>query len=142
MADLLASLETGITRTVGAASRLRSHITSIDEYMSMQRQADASNSHTHVPYPVSLLPPKIEQNPNIDPTLQNEIPTTVAAEIHSLSSATYNYANEMGVSAAGGTSANAHGHEPDGQSQFQLPQELLEQWPWNIDITQGFSNFQ
>jgi hypothetical protein len=40
MADLLASLEVGMTRTVGATQRLRSQVEWIDEYMATQRQQE------------------------------------------------------------------------------------------------------
>jgi len=40
MADLLASLEVGMTRTVGATQRLRSQVERIDEYMATQRQQE------------------------------------------------------------------------------------------------------
>jgi hypothetical protein len=29
----------------------------------------------------------------------------------------------------------------DMQLSFQLPQELLDDWPWPLDLTQGFGNF-
>ena len=32
--------------------------------------------------------------------------------------------------------------EMDTQFSFQLPQELLVDWPWSLDLTQGFENFQ
>ncbi len=37
----------------------------------------------------------------------------------------------------------AHGDMPemDTQFSFQLPQELLVDWPWPLDLTQGFGNF-
>ncbi len=31
--------------------------------------------------------------------------------------------------------------ELDPQFSFQLPQELLDDWPWPLDLTQGFVNF-
>jgi len=31
--------------------------------------------------------------------------------------------------------------EMDMQLSFQLPQELLVDWPWPLDLTQGFGNF-
>lgn len=172
MANLLASLEVGITRAVGAASRLRSHITSIDEYMSLQRQADLPQPHhlsnpnqnlnghpqphNHITYPgppsVPLLQPKLEQNPNIDPNLQSTVPTTSAPMYvmnGSVSIAPYDFGNSINGSSMG--VMNGHGMNGAGvggagglgaENQFQLPQELLEQWPWNADITHGFANFQ
>ncbi len=37
----------------------------------------------------------------------------------------------------------AHGDVPemDAQFSFQLPQELLVDWPWPLDLAQGFGNF-
>jgi hypothetical protein len=43
-----------------------------------------------------------------------------------------------------GTQMNfGHGDvsEIDLQFSFQLPQELLVNWPWSLDLTQGFGNF-
>ena len=31
--------------------------------------------------------------------------------------------------------------EMDPQFSFQLPQELLDDWPWPLDLTQWFGNF-
>lgn len=31
--------------------------------------------------------------------------------------------------------------EMDSQFSFQLPQELLVDWPWPLDLSQGFGNF-
>jgi hypothetical protein len=31
--------------------------------------------------------------------------------------------------------------ELDSQFSFQLPQELLVDWPWPLDLSQGFGNF-
>jgi len=159
MADLLDGLEVGISRNVGAASRIRAQMTSIDEFMAQQRQSDLSLPHITYPNllhppsitnsmnPTATLPPvtKTEQNPNIDPSLQNAIsaPGTNSAiydtgvngagTMEGPPPSLYGYAN-----AVNGIAGPVHASE---QGQFQLPQELLDQWPWNVDITQGFTNF-
>jgi hypothetical protein len=161
MADLLASLEIGITRTVGAASRLRSQITNIDTYMSTQRQQDSHNHHfsggstTTYPNPHSLTGQshhannaysvKTElPNPNIDPALQNSIPTSSTGSIPNGADAfqsPYDYTNAASNTSAGsvnGVSRMGGQQVTDDGFQFQLPPELLEGWPWNFDFTQGF----
>jgi hypothetical protein len=159
MADLLDGLEVGISRNVGAASRIRAQITSIDEFMAQQRQSDLSLPHVTYPTlhhppsipntlnPTTALPSitKLEQNPNIDPSLQNAISAPgTGSPIYGPGA---NGAGTMGgpppnlygyASAVNGIAGPVHASE---QGQFQLPQELLDQWPWNVDITQGFTNF-
>ena len=36
---------------------------------------------------------------------------------------------------------HGNGPEMDTQLSFQLPQELLVDWPWSLDLAQGFGNF-
>jgi hypothetical protein len=141
MADFLSSLETGITHTVGASSRLRNQIAIIDNYrhLSAQRQPDFASTpytpsvpapapHPHPPRPFRL---KQEPNPNIDPSLQNAgLPT--------------------GGSAAAGFIENVYGFVPQsvglngneigvvaGEERFQMrvPPEL-EGFPLGFDIGQ------
>ena len=45
MADLLSSLEVGMTRAVGAASRIRTQISVIEDYMKTHRQQDTVTSN-------------------------------------------------------------------------------------------------
>ncbi len=137
MADLLDNLESGITRTVGAASRLLNQIKIIDEYMAAQRQSDLVTNGTAFPPPLSnaILPGSInhDSNPNIDPTLQNQITLSSAAQgvTFPTPSNPYDYTNP-------GSAVNGLGGTADEQFQFQLPAELLEGWPWPGDISQGF----
>jgi hypothetical protein len=129
MADLLASLETGITRTVGAASRLRNQITAIDHYMESQRQAEFAGA----PFPPPgisnpSLQPKQEPNPNIDPTLQNTgLPDGITGTGFAPDS--YDFTPQNTV--------NGLGEAGEEQFQFQVPPELLERFPWNLDIAHG-----
>lgn len=127
MADLLASLEAGITRTVGAASRLRNQITAIDNYMGAQRQGEFPASYPPV-IPNSPILTKQESNPNIDPTLQNAgLPDGIAGT--GFAPNAYEFAPQNAVNGLGGA-----GEE---QFQFQVPPELLEGFPWNFDTAQG-----
>jgi len=47
MADPLASLEISIIRAVGAAQRLRTSVTRIDEYMNTQRHQDFTTADSN-----------------------------------------------------------------------------------------------
>jgi hypothetical protein len=124
MADLLASLEVGMTRTVSATQRLRSQVERIDEYMATQRQQEFA------------MPPPGQGSSisnNVEPSLRSNA-AGIHQEQHSPSQAqpteTYGFvgnANNMSGMAGGGD-----------QFQFQLPPELLEDWPWPFDMTQGF----
>jgi hypothetical protein len=126
MANLLASLEVGITRTVGAASRLRNQITSIDEYMATQRQQELAATYPSILNPSSVahtsLSPRSIPNPNIDPTLQNT---------GQYQQNPYDYTNPMNA-------VNGMSGPPEDQFLFQLPPELLADWPWSFDMSQGF----
>ena len=89
MADLMANLESGMTRTITAAARLRNLIHRIDEYMLAQRQPEyqsnamptqheirpqsqqSHHSHAHLQHSPSYAPPMSENSMmNVDPALQ------------------------------------------------------------------------
>jgi hypothetical protein len=144
MADLLASLEIGITRTVGAASRLRNQISNIDEYMAAQRQQDFAAVNPSAAYPTpnpssghfpnQSFTKQEMPNPNIDPELQNAVSTTSTTGYQQPNPNPYDYTNPAnGVNGLGGP--------VDEQFQFQLPPELLEGWPWPLDMSQGLGGF-
>jgi len=128
MATLLSSLETGITRNVGAASRLRTQIAAIDDYMSMQRQNEISSlSNNALPPPTIPTSAGPDGGSNIDPSLQN----SHSNNSYQPSTNPYNYPATSTVNSMGmGTAADAL---------FHLPPELLEGWPWPADIAQGLS---
>ena len=149
MADLLGRLEEGVTRSIGAASRLRNQITNIDTYMSTQRQQDASShsifhptTTTSYPTPQSQVPQNTynvsqHQNPNIDPTLQSGNSSN-SSELNNgipLYSNAYAYSN-ADVNAGSVNGMTSIGSTDQGGSQFQVPAELLEGWPWVHDNTQ------
>jgi hypothetical protein len=133
MADLLANLETGMNPNVGAASRLRAHVTKIDHYMSAQSQNDQTSHHVYVPYNIApaLNPVKEEPepNPNIDPSLQS-IPVT------SVMNGFQNTANPYGFSTVDsiGITPAMVGME---EQSLQLPPELMN-FPWGSDLGSGF----
>jgi hypothetical protein len=125
MADLLGSLEMGISRTVGATGRLRSQITRIDEFMVAQRQLEQpQDAHQYTSgrsdKAVGVLPPS-----DVDPA--TGIPTT---QWQAPSADPYQY-----IGGVTGIDSNAD------QFLFHLPPELLEGLPWNSDFPQTFSFF-
>ncbi|TVY51634.1 hypothetical protein LCER1_G007283, partial [Lachnellula cervina] len=127
MAELLENLEQGITRNVGAASRLRTHITSIDNYMTMQRQRGVQFASNGLPAPPPFLNTcgTDTTNPNIDPSLQSVATYQDPAN-------PYNYQTGNVVNGAGkGPGITVAEH-------FQLPPQLLHGWSWPFDIPQGF----
>jgi hypothetical protein len=132
MADLLRNLEQGITRNVGAASRLRTQIATIDNYMILQRQGGVTFGSNGLPAPSPFLTTSgNNDNPNIDPSLQN----AQANNTYQASANPYNYSSGPAVSGVGGGMSVSAGE------QFQLPPQLLEGWPWPFDITQGLGGF-
>ncbi|KAE8450522.1 hypothetical protein EG329_006253 [Mollisiaceae sp. DMI_Dod_QoI] len=138
MADLLSNLETGITRTVGASSRLRAQIRSIDNYMATQRQNDQPhlllNNYGATPIANMI---KVEPNPNIDPSLQEAgIP-----EVNGFQATAnpYDYTNPATVAVSVGPGAMSV-MGPQDEQFMQLPPELLEGWPWPLDMSQGLAS--
>lgn len=125
MADLLGSLEIGVSRTVGATGRLRSQITRMDEYMAAQRQLEQPQNA----YPYAsvggdkadnALPPS-----NGDPSTGLQAP-----QWQNLPEQHHCTGDDIGNLENGGDQFLLH-----------LPPELLEGWPWNSDFLQTFSIF-
>jgi len=144
MADLLDSLEVGITRNVGAASRLRNQIATIDAYMTAQRHHDLVTNGPAYPQGTLPNPPlsmNHEPNPNIDPNLQNVVPPVTLATSANVSAPAESFGphNPFDYSAAGtSNSVNGLAGPSDDQLQFQIPPELLENFPWPLDMSQGW----
>lgn len=128
MADLLAGLEVGMTRTVGATQRLRSQVERIDEYMATQRQQE-----------FALSPPV--QGPSASNNVERSLRSN-AAGIHQEQQHSPWQAQPTEAYGFVGNTNNISGMTGVGdQFQFQLPPELLEDWPWPFDMTQGFGTF-
>lgn len=115
MANLLGRLETGLQRAAGASQRLRSQVDRIDGYMRTSRLLNLTAPHPH-PHPQ-----------------QNTIPIDTKREIP-MSPTTY-------IPPSGPAPAVGPPTAMGGQMmQFQLPPELLSDWPWPLDgaHTEGF----
>lgn len=137
-----------MTRTSGATQRLRSQVTRIDEYMAEQRQQNLAQPQSALPACVPSMPDSnlhkhvdmfqgeeqqsrrdaqqvrydFPSNPQGTRHLENGqdyVPIQVSADTFSLNSM------PDGISGLDETSQ---------QLQFQLPPELLDDWPWLFDM--------
>ncbi|KGO41054.1 Transcription factor, fungi [Penicillium expansum] len=113
MADLLGRLETGLQRTAGASQRLRSQVDRIDGYMRTSRLHNLAAQHQR------------PQHSSIPIDTKREIPIQPTA-----------YIPPSGPVPTVGP-PTAMGEQ---MMQFQLPPELLSDWPWPLDgaHTEGF----
>jgi hypothetical protein len=108
MAQLLANLDLGLHKTAGANERLKAHVARIDEYMATQRAG-----------------------------AQQGLRETDAMNYHrpgQSSSSSSSYSQDP-TKMQHVTPATPEYHTPQ-SSQFQLPAELLEEWPWVFDFSQ------
>jgi hypothetical protein len=106
MADLLGRLETGLQRASGASQRLRSQVDRIDGYMRTSRLLNLTAPH----------PPPQHNTIPIDTKREIPIPATT-------------YIPPSGPAPTVGPSTAMGGQ----MMQFQLPPELLSDWPWPLD---------
>lgn len=113
MADLLRRLESGLHRAAGASQWLTSQVDRIDKYMYTQHifnpSSEAQKDSSAVSNAGSLTGQAFQSNGNLVPP--------------------YNHSS----SAVVGSTIAGYG---DQLSLFQLPQELLEDWPWPFDSMQ------
>ncbi|KAJ5164375.1 uncharacterized protein N7500_006205 [Penicillium coprophilum] len=106
MADLLSRLETGLQRAAGASQRLRSQVDRIDGYMRTSRLLNLTAPHLRAHH--TTIP--------LDTKREVPIPPTT-------------YIPRSGpVPAVGPSTAIS-----EQMMQFQLPPELLSDWPWPLD---------
>ena len=106
MAQLLANLDIGLQSTAGASERLRLHVARIDDYMAVRRVS----FNRALPQTQSSLSIRNGTN-HISPDLD-----TVKLELQSPN--------------------KPNGSVDDAMSQFQLPADILEEWPWVFDFAQ------
>lgn len=106
MADLLGRLETGLQRAAGASQRLRSQVDRIDGYMRTSRLVNLTLQHPHPQH--NAIP--------IDNKREMPFPPTT-------------YIPPSGPVPAVGPPTGIGGQ----MMQFQLPPELLSDWPWPMD---------
>jgi hypothetical protein len=150
MADLLARLETTISRNVGATARLRNLITRIDKFMMSQRREES------LTYP---LPPSVPNEHPSDMAITHQNASISANHLigHSDDNAGVaapaqwdgcQDADPCGLVPLPSTQVTStqgpyteFGRSSNDQFQFQIPAELLEDWPWPLDMTQGLGLF-
>jgi len=105
MADLLHRLECGLHRAAGASERLRAQVDRIDGYMRTSRLLNVS----------TVPPPPNGNSMHVDAKPESVIPMPT-------------YTHSAPTPTVGATS-RMH----DQMLQFQLPPELLSDWPWPLD---------
>ncbi|KAL3478479.1 fungal-specific transcription factor domain-containing protein [Aspergillus californicus] len=103
MADLLHRLESGLSRSTGTSERLRAQVGRIDEYMRTQRSL---NIPPAPPRPPSILNPTITQGDLVSPVYHQDTIAPMQGPLSALA---------------------------DPIARFQLPPELLDDWPWPFD---------
>ncbi|KAL5334130.1 fungal-specific transcription factor domain-containing protein [Aspergillus crustosus] len=111
MANLLHRLESGLCRSTGTSERLKAQVNRIDEYMSTKR---STPSLPALPRPPMILNPVDAQGNLVSPVYQQTLAPIQAR------------------SPMGGLE--------DQIAHFQLPPELLDDWPWPFEMgmSEGF----
>lgn len=116
LADLLQRLESGLHRAAGVSQRLRSQVDRIDAYMRTQRSK-------------ALAPLQPQNNAGLDASPIDQ-PVTAVAAPDGVADPSLHQQNAAEID------TDAMGYA-DPLSQFQLPQELLEDLPWPFDLAQS-----
>ncbi|KAL4922602.1 hypothetical protein BDW62DRAFT_176 [Aspergillus aurantiobrunneus] len=107
MAELLHRLESGLRRSTGTSERLKSQVSRIDEYMLSKR---SSTTLPPPPRPPSVLNPGKIEDALVSPVYPQDNLAPIQAPLAAIE---------------------------ESITQFQLPPELLDDWPWPFDT--GFS---
>lgn len=127
MADLLASLEIGISTIVDASSRLRNQITKIDEYRAY-RQAEISSF-----VPASNVLHEQNQSYVVGDQTQRAQPAASSFGIMPDMDYQHGERNEYSHSMSQWPPHTQTGIPQQGL-EFHIPPELLEDWPWPFDM--------
>lgn len=120
IADLLESLESGLSRAADISKGLRSQVERIDQYMRLQR---LPIDLQHQPYHTSSV-----ENAGMPlPLQQHSTPSGITG------------IQTFGCTQVEGTQSTRVGTEGQFMNngwlgEFQLPPELLEDWPWAFDL--------
>lgn len=126
IADLLESLESGLSRAADISKGLRAQVKRIDEYMHVQRQSVGRSYVQQQPNHVSSVDAAGVPEPQFPALNRNADMNTVGVGD-----------DDGGTQVAGtqGASAEAEGEFlHDWLGEFQLPPELLEDWPWPFNL--------
>lgn len=141
IADLLERLENTISQNVGANARLRNLITRIDKFMMSQRQQEALAYSPVVPNqrPSGMGIPHQNMSMSVNDVMNHS--DTGAGSSPTAHWDGNRYTEPIGVPVDGIHGSFSDFDASNDQLQFQIPPELLEDWPWPFDITQGFGGF-
>ncbi|KAL3443211.1 fungal-specific transcription factor domain-containing protein [Aspergillus insuetus] len=116
MADLLHRLESGLRQSTGTSERLRAQVGRIDEYMATQWTSTSTSNIPQAPAPAPARPLPISSPNNVNPTQPDLISPVYQQED----------IPPMQTPLAGLDEPITY---------FQLPPELLDDWPWPFDAS-------
>ena len=145
IADLLARLENTTSRYVGANSRLRNLIARIDRFMITQRRQESLSYSQQSSAPEQSSAGLAIPHHNLPMGINNVIHHS-GEDTGSLVSAQWNGSQDLSTSSTSLAQSNNDSYanftiNNDDRLQFQIPPELLEDWPWPFDMAQGFGPF-
>jgi hypothetical protein len=138
MADLVSSLETAIRSAMEIASKLRSHVERIDEYMSEAAKQGRQNQVIHCAMPRAALRDESEQELTIQRAKTAQTGDTLA-DLQRLQVAPGSYESDRGDASLYSTDVRLAQTDIDSANvpwdvdfQFQLPDELFLDWLPNL----------
>jgi hypothetical protein len=119
IADLLERLESGLSRTANISEGLRKQVTRIDEYMRVQLRATARSG----------LQPQLNQVQSLNASRQS-----ISQEWQNADIEIGNGTDNINITSKDHEGAEVAGELLNGWlDEFQLPPELLEDWPWPLN---------
>lgn len=127
IADFLQSLESGLSRAADISRGLRTQVERIDDYMRSQRRPTERGS---VQSQLSDRPSSEGQGSTIHSQKRYD-----NDEVHTRREGDDYHGGCAQVASAEGASDEPEGHYMSGWlGEFQLPPELLEDWPWSFSL--------
>lgn len=141
MAELLAGLEHSMARHVGASTRLRTLISGIDHYMDSQRQQEVYASLSPEIYGGSSSIQVVTHPSRHGDMSVGRLLTYANESYDQAPQQQWDSSFEPSSIPAQSTTAGSSSIRQNDQAEFQIPPELLENWPWPLDQPQDSYRF-